>query len=265
MEGQVHTSRSSLELVLSAPTFQALGFCLLRLHSIATGGAPHPQLLAPLLGAKLQSCCDRGFPSRRSWLLLQDSRISYLPTRIAAFFYPEPPNLVPVSRSHSTFLRDSPSPALTWRLPHPPCPSGVLGKSRVLEHSHLGAKSPSGKSLLKQGPGRELPSRRALTAHLHLYALPSRSATGGLPGAQAPSPHPGKLGGAGLPRGPEEGSTFQGPPSRGRAERAQSQGPGVRAARRPDGVGPGTAAVAGGRGCYQHVCVRVWGWGRLCA
>lgn len=265
MEGQAHTSRSSLGLVFSTPTFQRSGSASSAFIPSLPGAHPTPQLPVPLLGAKLQSCCDRGFPSRRSWLLLQDPRISYLPARTAALFHPEPPNLVSVSRSHSAFLRDSPSPALTWRLPHPPCPSGVLGKSRVLEHSHLGAKSPSGKSLLKQGPGRELPSGRALTAHLHLYSLPSRSATGGLPGAQAPSPHPGKLGGAGLPHGPEEGSTFQGPPSRGRAERAQSQGPGVRAARRPDGGGPGTAAVAGGRGCYQHVCVRVWGWGRLCA
>lgn len=81
---------------------------------------PTPHLPAPLLGAKLQSCCDRGFPSRRSWWLLQRPGINYLPTRIAALLFPETPNFVPVSRSHSAFLRDSPRPCLTWRLPHPP-------------------------------------------------------------------------------------------------------------------------------------------------
>lgn len=57
------------------------------------------------------------------------------------------------------------------------------------------------------------------------------------------------------------GSLSRGCRAGGRAEQAQGRRPGRRAARRSVGAGPGTAAAAGGRGCYLHVCVRVWGWG----
>lgn len=251
-------------LVLPTPTFQALRFCLLCLHSIATVHTPTPSYRLHFSGPNFNPVVT-GFPSRRSWWLLQRPGINYLPTRIAALLFPESPNFVPVSRSHSAFLRDSPRPGPTWRLPHPPRPSGVLGKSRVLEPSHLGANSPSGKSLLKHRPGRELPGGRALTAHLHLRALPSRSATGGSPGALVPSPHPGKLSRVGPPQGPEEGATVQGPPSRGSGPASAGPGSGSTRSDRPalaqglrlrPGVGAVIsmcACVCGGGGA---VCVR---------
>lgn len=69
LEGPVHTFRSSAPSeALPTPTFPALRFCLLCLHSIPLPSA-HPtpsNYRHPLLPAKLQSLCDRGFPSRRS-------------------------------------------------------------------------------------------------------------------------------------------------------------------------------------------------------
>lgn len=74
-----------------------------RLHT------PPPSYRHPPLPAKLQSRCDRGCPSRRSGLLLRDPGISFLPTHLAAPLLPEPPNLVPISRSDFHLSRDSPA------------------------------------------------------------------------------------------------------------------------------------------------------------
>jgi hypothetical protein len=246
--------------------------CLSCLHSIRLRvHTPPPSDRHPLLGPNFNLGATRGFPSHRFRLWLQD------PGRPIdqALFLPEPPNVVPGSRSTVCHSLGGlpPNPAGTWRLPHPPPPSWILGQSQVLEPNHLPVNSPRGKSLFKQGPGRrQLPQPGSNSPRTPISALggaPQR------PGAR-PAPTPGALilgisVGQGHPTGPDGGVAVQG----ARARRGQGvlgseesgrggsgQGPG---ARRDTATGQGwpgdTAAPAGGRGCYQHVCVRGWGWG----
>nr|XP_060505294.1 basic proline-rich protein-like [Panthera onca]XP_060505295.1 basic proline-rich protein-like [Panthera onca]XP_060505296.1 basic proline-rich protein-like [Panthera onca]XP_060505297.1 basic proline-rich protein-like [Panthera onca] len=186
-------------------------------------------------------------------------------------FPPNPQIASPCPGQISPFPGGSGNPAGTWRLPHPPCPSGVLGKLSVLEPGHLGATRPSGKFLLKQGPRRAgAPPAGGYSPHDPISAPPPAPQR---PGAR-PAPLPGALipgsaAGQGRSHALKEGATVRGPPSRGRAQRAQDCRPrsARTGARRPVGVGPGTAArpgvgavismcacVCGGGG--QAVCVR---------
>lgn len=203
--------------------------------------------------------------------MLQDPGIRFPPSHVAAPLLPEPPNRAPLSRSDFTFHRGSLSPAGTWRLPHPPCPSGVLGKLSVLEPSHLGATSPGGKFLLKQGPGRAgAPPAGEYSPHTPISAPPpGPSATRGSAGALAGSPHPGKRGGAG-PSVPSARS--RGPPSRGRrAGVARSErealGQGPRGVARGDRPGLARGLRLGRGSGLLSACVRacVGVGGRLCA
>lgn len=139
----------------------------------------------------------------------------------------------------------------------------------VLEPGHLGAASPSGKFLLKQGPGRAgAPPAGEYSPHTPISAPPPAPQQ---PGAR-PAPLPGALilrsavgQGRSSPR-PDVGGRRPGvaePGSHGANARLSAR---VREEwRAATGRGwPGDCGSAGGRGCYQHVCVRVWGWGAGC-
>lgn len=138
------------------PSAQIVSFAFIQ--SRCRTHTPPPQLPAPLLGAKLQSRCARGFPSRRSRCLLQDPGINYHSTRIAALLFLEPPNLVLVSRSHSAFPRDSPKPAGTWRLPHPPCLPGSSASRGSLNPATSGPAALAVNPFSNRGRGGSSPA-----------------------------------------------------------------------------------------------------------
>lgn len=218
----------------------------------------------PLLPAKLQSRCDSGVPSQIRWAP-RPRCLSLLGTHRAAPLLPEPPASAPSPAQVPTLpggLLEPDRPAgegcpTPFALPGPRQVSspGILG--------HLGAKSPSGKSLLNSAA----PAEKVLTARAS-SALAWPLATWG---PRCPRRGPASreaFDGAGPARRPNEGAAVPGAEGRGRARRARGQGPGGR--RQGDRRGwPGDCWPGdrwrrpGGRGCYQ-LCVRL-GVGGGCA
>lgn len=175
---------------------------------------PTPQRPASTSPAKLQSRRDRSFPltepgcrSRTRYPL-----INWLPAHRAAPLCSL--NLQTLSRAPDwafAIPRGSPSPACTWRLPHPLPLRGSLAGRRSLNPATSRPIAPEVNPSSNRGPGdSSSPCPRVLTAHPHLRAWRSPSGPRGSAGAHAGSPHPEKLVGQGHPTGLEEGVVSRG-------------------------------------------------------
>lgn len=120
LEKQVHTSCSSLGLALQIPTFQALRFCFLCLPSIPLPHAhPTPQLPAPLLGPNFNPAVTEASPLADHGACCRIQVTTTAPLAQQPFFSRNPQTSSRSPGHILPFPGTPPSPAGTWRLPHP--------------------------------------------------------------------------------------------------------------------------------------------------
>lgn len=265
MEGQVHTL-----LAWAGPPNPNLPSALILppvpSFNPAAERTPHPQPPARFSGPNFTPAGTEASPLADPVGCSGTQVSTFSPPTQPLFFSSNPKTSSP-SPGHILPFPGSPQARATrGGCPTPFALPGSLGKPRVLEPSHLWASSPGGKSLLKQGPGRELPCGRH--SPRTPISVPRRAVQ--RPGARpAPAPRaliPGNSMGLGHPTGRRRGLTVQGLPSRGvgLSKRRASVREDVRRGDRPAlarglRLRPGVGAVICMCAC---VC---GGGGRLCA
>lgn len=220
---------------------------------------PPPNYRNPLVPAKLQSRCDRGFPSRRSGLLLPGPGISFLVTHIAAPLSPGPVNLHPVPAQVSTCPGTPQAPPAGEGCPTPLALPGSLASLRSLNLAPSGPTAPAVNSSSNRGwaGGREYSPRAPISAP---RPAPQRPGAWRVPapGARILESLAGQGHLSALRRG-----LLSGTPEAGSEQSAQGPQPGS-GGRRGEATGrgwPGDCGGGRGSGLLSAVCVRVGGWG----
>lgn len=151
-------NHASTQVLSPWPSFNPAAVC-----------TPYPQLPASTSPAKLQSWCDRGFPSGRygRYVVAPAPRLSayqlalHWHSRTPQTFFPSTPKLCSRHRSGFCHPQGLPQvPAGTWRLPHPLPLPGSLTSRRSLNPatSRLIARALNPRSNRDPG-GRERPAR----------------------------------------------------------------------------------------------------------